>query len=75
MPYSLLNAEGPKKATNVSINEQLLVTAKALKVNISNASERGLAQAVAEKKLSCGKRKAKKRWIVPISMWKKMVCL
>lgn len=43
-------AHAPKKATNVSLTEHLLVEAKALKINISQAAEAGVAQAVAEKR-------------------------
>lgn len=40
----------PKKATNVSIAETLLSEAKALRINVSQAAEAGLAKAVAEKR-------------------------
>ena len=36
-----------RKATNVTFEAQLLTQAKALKINISQASEEGLARAVA----------------------------
>lgn len=39
-----------KKATNVSLTERLLVEAKALQINVSQAAEAGLAQAVAERR-------------------------
>lgn len=42
--------EGAKRATNVSLNAQLLAEARALDVNISRAAEQGLAQAIAEKR-------------------------
>ena len=37
-----------KRATNVSLDVDLLDAAKALKVNISRAAERGIAQAINE---------------------------
>ena len=40
-----------KKATNVSLAETLLAEAKALKINVSQAAEAGLARAVAEKRV------------------------
>ncbi len=40
----------PKKATNVSLAENLLVEAKELRINVSQAAEAGVAQAVAEKR-------------------------
>ncbi|MGB4911787.1 MAG: type II toxin-antitoxin system CcdA family antitoxin [Candidatus Dechloromonas phosphoritropha] len=43
-------SEKPRKATNVSINEALLVEAKALKINVSKAAESGLLLALAEKR-------------------------
>ncbi len=39
-----------KKATNVSLAENLLAEAKALGINVSQAAESGLANAVAEKR-------------------------
>lgn len=39
-----------RKATNVSLNEVLLTEAKALRINISQAAEAGVAQAVAERR-------------------------
>ena len=51
MPSMFINtANAPKKATNVSLTEQLLTEAKALRINISQAAEAGVAQAVAEKR-------------------------
>lgn len=44
------DADAPKRATNVSLNEALLIEARDLKINVSRAAERGLAQAVAEKR-------------------------
>lgn len=46
---------GPRRATNVSLDSELLAEAKALGVNISRACERGLAQEVAAAK--------EKRWL------------
>ncbi|MGB2903380.1 MAG: type II toxin-antitoxin system CcdA family antitoxin [Candidatus Dechloromonas phosphoritropha] len=43
-------SEKPRKATNVSISEALLVEAKALKINVSKAAESGLLLALAEKR-------------------------
>jgi antitoxin CcdA len=40
----------PKKATNVSLAEALLTEAKHLGVNVSQAAEAGLAQAVADRR-------------------------
>lgn len=45
-PYS----SAAKKATNVSLAEPLLAEAKELRINISQAAEAGVAQAVAEKR-------------------------
>lgn len=39
-----------RKATNVTIGEALLQEAKSLRINISQAAESGLAQAVARKR-------------------------
>jgi len=47
-PASYTNAA--KKATNVSLAEPLLAEAKALRINVSQAAEAGVAQAVAEKR-------------------------
>lgn len=43
-------ATAAKKATNVSLAESLLAEAKALRINISQAAEVGVARAVAEKR-------------------------
>lgn len=43
-------APAPKKATNVSLAETLLAEAKALRINVSQAAEAGVARAVAEKR-------------------------
>jgi len=42
--------DAPKRATNVSLNESLLGEARELQINVSKAAERGLAQAVMEKR-------------------------
>lgn len=39
-----------RRATNVSINAQLLAEARTLEVNISRAAEQGLARAIAERR-------------------------
>lgn len=38
----------PRRATNVSLNSDLLEQAKALGINVSRACERGLAEQIAE---------------------------
>src|SRR5574338_584174 len=43
-------SSGGRKATNVSLGEALLAEAKALRINISQAAEAGVARAVAEKR-------------------------
>ena len=43
-------AQASKKATNVSLAETLLAEAKALRINVSQAAEAGVARAVAEKR-------------------------
>jgi antitoxin CcdA len=43
-------ADNVRRATNVSINAQLLAEARALDVNISRAAEQGLARAIAERR-------------------------
>jgi antitoxin CcdA len=43
----LFDAGSPRKATNVTLNADLLAKAKALGVNLSRACERGLAEEVA----------------------------
>ncbi len=40
--------DAPKKATNLSLNEDLLLEAKARGINLSKAAERGLCEAIAE---------------------------
>ncbi len=42
--------EGARRATNVSLNVQLLAEARALEVNISRAAEQGLVNAIAERR-------------------------
>lgn len=42
--------DSPKRAANVSISRELLDEAKKLRVNVSQAAERGLSQAVAERR-------------------------
>jgi antitoxin CcdA len=44
------NTDAPKKATNVSINSDLLQQARALKINLSATLEDGLAQLIREKR-------------------------
>ena len=39
-----------KRATNVSLAEDILIQAKALHINISQAAEAGIAQAIARKR-------------------------
>lgn len=39
-----------RKATNVSLGEALIIEAKALRINISQAAEAGVSRAVAEKR-------------------------
>lgn len=46
------HATAAKKATNVSLAEPLLGEAKALRINISQAAEVGVARAVAEKRVT-----------------------
>lgn len=41
---------GTKKATNVSLAENLLAEAKELRINVSQAAESGVAMAVAQKR-------------------------
>jgi antitoxin CcdA len=40
----------PKRATNVSLNESLLAEAREFQINVSRAAERGVAQAIMEKR-------------------------
>jgi antitoxin CcdA len=50
MPDTRLSYDvaAPKRATNVSLNSDLLAQAKALGLNVSQACERGLATQIAE---------------------------
>ena len=41
---------GAKKATNVTLAENLLAEARELRINVSQAAEAGIARAVAEKR-------------------------
>lgn len=50
MQYSATYANATKKATNVSLAEPLLAEARALRINVSQAAEAGLARAVAQKR-------------------------
>lgn len=50
MRHPVSYAGAAKKATNVSLAEPLLADAKELRINVSQAAEAGLAQAVAEKR-------------------------
>jgi len=43
-------SQAAKKPTNLSLDKALLVEAKELKINLSNAAEAGLRQAVASAK-------------------------
>ncbi len=52
---NLYNIKAPKKATNLSINSDLLKKARELKINLSSAFEAGLAELV--------KAKQKENWI------------
>ena len=40
----------PKRATNVSLSDPLITEAKALGINLSQAAENGIAQAIKDKK-------------------------
>jgi antitoxin CcdA len=40
----------PKRATNVSLSDPLIAEAKVLGINLSQAAENGIAQAIEEKK-------------------------
>nr|WP_042444652.1 type II toxin-antitoxin system CcdA family antitoxin [Methylobacterium sp. B34] len=42
------DVSAPRRATNVSLNSDLLEQAKTLGINVSRACERGLAQQIAE---------------------------
>ena len=47
------DASAPKRATNVSLNSDLLEQAKALRINVSRACERGPAEQIAELRDRC----------------------
>ena len=40
----------PKRATNVSLSDPLIAEAKALGINLSQAAEKGITQAIKDKK-------------------------
>ena len=44
---SVFDSSAPRKATNVSLNSDLLAKARALKINLSATLERALAEQVA----------------------------
>lgn len=48
MPRISTATQPPRRATNVTLSEPLLIEARALRINLSQACERGLAAAVAE---------------------------
>ena len=48
---ALYNAHAKKKATNLSINSDLLKKAKELHINISNSLEKTLIQLIKEKEI------------------------
>jgi antitoxin CcdA len=48
MKVSRYDVNAPKKATNVSLNSDLLDMARQLDINVSRACERGLQQQIAE---------------------------
>ncbi|MCO5120857.1 MAG: type II toxin-antitoxin system CcdA family antitoxin [Burkholderiaceae bacterium] len=43
---SIFDVEAPRKATNVSVNSDLLAKARSLKINLSATLERALAEQV-----------------------------
>ncbi|MBP2299344.1 type II toxin-antitoxin system CcdA family antitoxin [Azospirillum picis] len=47
------DASAPKRATNVSINSDLLEQARAMGINVSRACERGLADQITELRHKC----------------------
>ncbi len=51
MAYSKPAKSAAKRPTNVSLSDSLLLEAKALGINISQAAERGLAQAIRESQI------------------------
>jgi len=50
-PYRPAEKRGPKRATNVSIDAELLVEAKALGINLSQTLEDELSRKVREEKI------------------------
>lgn len=50
MQTSQLKTPGPRKATNITLEEGLLAEARELRINISQAAEAGVARAVAERR-------------------------
>lgn len=46
---SLFNSNAPKKATNLSINSDLLVKSRAMKINLSATLEQALSQELAKR--------------------------
>ena len=50
MTLSSHHAAAPKRATNVSLAEDLLAEARGLRINVSQAAEAGLAKTVADKR-------------------------
>lgn len=46
---SLYNRSAPKRATNLSVNEDLLRQARELEINLSQAREQHLAEVVAQR--------------------------
>lgn len=44
------NMQGPKKATNLSLNSELLAEAKRLKINLSATMEKALVKEVSQRK-------------------------
>ena len=47
---TITHASVAKKATNVTLAESLLVEAKELRINVSQAAEAGIAKAVADRR-------------------------
>ena len=47
---SLYNEKAPKRPTNLTINADLLIQAKSMKINISSILESALADALKQKK-------------------------
>ena len=53
---SIFDTEAPRKATNVSINSDLLTKAKELRINLSATLERALAEQVSARQRELWKR-------------------